>query len=445
MYNLNKLLCNFAPKLKNEDKKDLFNQDKHMNRIVYLVVSIVSIAMFTACSNGDELLTRTVTPLEVNTPNVSTTDLPATKVFVQGAHLSGVDTRSDGATTRAYSYGDLTWPSVNIAEGWEVARFTIRIDGTLPGWLNQDAAKYWGGHEGPNLGKVWTGYAYGTYDDRGLDYYKKDTKTGNNIGMFRYVYDESGIATQSAIKEAPDVATFLTYWLNKEKSETTANYKALKAAIDGLNNNETKVLWYVVKEVGMQYGWHVNGVLTNNDVENVNDVEDPDVTEEVNAEVEAGNLVDTDPLAVVPNNVEVDIHLQEHKDWNEIKTSAHIRSHSGTVTINLPLTESNIIEQDDFNIRVYDYYYKEYENVKTKITHDNKGVTIEISGIQDDMIDELKANFGDGLTVEVHSYCKQIEGVWEELKKSKVVTEKTSDVKGQITTAYSGDKVIIGD
>jgi len=415
-----------------------------MRKNVYLVVAIVSIALFAACSNGDELLVRSVTPLEVDTPEVSSADLPATRVFVQGAHISGTDTKSELATTRGYSYGGLTWPSVNVAEGWEVARFTIRIDGTLPGWLNQDAAKYWGGHEGPNLGKVWTGYSYGTYDDRGLDYYQKDKKTGYNTGMFRYVYDESGVATMNAIKEAPDVKGILTYWLNKETSET-ANKKALQSAIDDLNNNKTRILWYVVKEVGMQYGWHVNGILTKINVETVNEVADPDVTEEVAAEVEAGNLVDTDPFDVVPNNVEVDIHLQEHQDWNEIKTSTHIRSHAGKVTINLPLTESNIIEQDDFNIRVYDYYYKEYENVKTKITHDNKGVTIEISGIEDDMIDEMKASYGDGLTVEVHSYCKQIEGVWEELKKSKVVTEKTCDVKGQITTAYSDDKVIIGN
>ena len=409
-----------------------------MKKLVFLFVAFISISLVIACS-GDEGLVKTVSPY--NNPN-ALVKLPSTKVFVQGACISNTNTRIwEEATTRDYSYGDLRWPSVNTDEGWEAARFSIRIDGTIPGWLNESSSKYWGGFEGPNIGKIATGYGYGRYDDRGFDYTKRDTKTGENVGMFRYVYDESGVATQSAIVEAPDVATFLTYWRDKEKSETT-NKQNLQAAIDGLTNNETKVLWYVVKEVGMQYGWHVNGILTKVENESVGDVEDTEVVNEVNSEVEEGGLEDTDPLEVIPDNVEVDIHLQEHQDWNEIKVSTHIRTDAGSVTINLPLSYSNIIEQDDFSIRVYDYYYMEYE-VSHEVKHDENGITITISDIDPDLINSLKEQYGDGLTIEVHSYCTQLEGVWEELKRSTVRTGNSCTIEGQITSAYSSDYVPI--
>ena len=409
-----------------------------MKKLVCLVVAFVGVCLFIACS-GDEGIIESITPYTPKGSEIATT-LPSTEVYVQGACISsGVDTRLDWPVTRDYSWGDLKWPSVNTAEGTEVARFTIRIDGTIPGWLNEKASKYWGGNNAPNLGKIATGYAYGTYDDRGLDYYQRDKKTGNNVGMFRYVYDEKGLATQNAIVQVPDIPALLTFLRDKETGETD-NKVALQAAIDGLKNNELKVLWYVVKEVGMQYGWHVNGILTKNEVEIVSDVQDPEVVQEVNSEVEEGGLEDTDPFDVIPNNVEVDIHLQEHSDWNQIKTSIHIRAHAGEVTINLPLAKDNVIEQDDFDIRVYDYYFKEYNTVKTQVTHNDSGITIKISGVTDDMVDELKEAYGDGLTIEVNSYCKKLDGVWEELKNSTVATEKDCTVKGQITSAYTAEK-----
>ena len=413
-----------------------------MKKIHIFISFFIAFSMFIACSGDDGLLTRSLTPYKGAAQQQTTTEvLPATKVFIQGQHMQGSDTRSM-ATTR-YSWDGLSFPSVNTEEGWEAARFSIRIDGTIPGWLNESSAKYWGGYQGPNLGKVATGYTYDRYDDRGFDYYKKDTKTGENVGLFRYVYDEAGIATQDAIIQAPDVATFLAYWRDKENGETP-NKLALQAAIDGLNNNELKVLWYVVKEVGAQYSWHVNGILTTNDVENVLDVTDPEVTDSIHQEVEEGNLVDTDPLASIPNNVEVDIHLQEHQDWNEIKVSTHIRTDAGSVTINLPLHYDNIVEQDDFAVRYYDYYLTEYE-LTPLVTHDEHGVTISINNINPDLIKYLKENYGDGLTVEVHSYAKQLDNVWNELKNSTVTTGNACTLKGQITTAYSDDKVVIGE
>jgi hypothetical protein len=141
----------------------------------------------------------------------------------------------------------------------------------------------------------------------------------------------------------------------------------------------------------------------------------------------------------VPDNVEIDIHQQEHKDWNEIKTSVHIRSDVESVTINIPLKQQDVIEKDDFAIRVFDFNYAEY-TISHTITHDANGITIEISNIPAALIEQLKQNFGDGLTVEIHSYCTT-DDIWEQLSKSRVVrTGKPCTVNGQISSALRPDE-----
>lgn len=409
-----------------------------MRRIFYLAVSIVSMLMFAACSSGDELLIRTVTPYKGNTPQVTTADLPATEVYAQGAELGYGD-----ASTRATYYGG-RWPKAYEEEGWDAARFSVLIDPNIKEGF-ENSSNYWGGFgPHPNLGGVWTGFNFSHYNDRNFNYYDVEVvATGDQqTGLYRYAYNPTGIEGFPILKEIPPVTDYLESYL---KSETNATKRlTLQESINGLKDGSLKVIWYIAKEVATIHAWHVNGMLTKSTTNSVLDVTGK-AANQIKSDVTKYKFEVTKKPVDLADAVEVDIHLQEHKDWNEIKTSTHIRSHSGAVIINLPLTESNIVEQDDFNIRVYDYYYKEYENVKTKITHDNKGITIEITGVEDDMIDELKANFGDGLTVEVNSYCKQIEGVWEELKKSSVVTEKACDVMGQITTAFSDDKVIIGN
>jgi hypothetical protein len=175
---------------------------------------------------------------------------------------------------------------------------------------------------------------------------------------------------------------------------------------------EKHVLWYVVKEVGMRYGWHVNGVIVDHEV--------------------ARPTVD---ITKVPNNVEIDIHQQKHQDWCEIKTSIHIRTDVESIKINIPIKEDNILEQDDFAIRIFDYYYKEYIITHT-VTHDANGITIEISNIPSSLIDLLKNKFGDGLTVVIHSYCKREDEVWNDLKNSAVISMgKPCTLQGQITSA----------
>ena len=399
----------------------------------YILPLLCACAMtFTACSNDDN---EEVLPLD------TVMEKPSTEIFVQGQKVQAKDaaqetkaaltqTRVNVATGKTYG-----WPQVNTTEGWEVARFSIRADGYIPGYIDQSSTLYYGrsaGKQGKNRGRVSSIYPYGRYNDRDLDYYQRDKKTGNNIGLFRYVLDTDGQKTQLAILEQPSVKDIL----EDEKADAEAaiaknqNVTKNQTILDGVNalldkgedylNNH--VLWYVVKEVAGQYLWHVNGVIV--------DYEVPDAR--------------ANGFANVPNDVEIDIHQQIHQDWNEIKTSVHIRAACESIKINIPLEYEDIIEQDDFAIRVYDFYYKEYA-ISHTVTHDTNGITIEISNIPADLIQELRENYGDGLTVEIHSYCTN-EDIWNRLSQSKVVSlgNKNCTVHGQVTSAYrDGEKVLL--
>lgn len=391
-----------------------------MKKLFYLL-TLLSL-LFIGCKSDD-----TIEQFLINN-GISSEIKPSTKVFVQGTLV--VQTNTINRTRRMFGYGD-NWPKSMVSEGWEAAKFSVRIDGSIPGYVNQDKSLYWGGTEGPNLGKVDITYPFNTYDDRGLDYYKIDTKTGENVGLFRYVLDPTGVEVEKVLIEKPDVWEILEYWKGKD------NTKEKDKLISILENKDNlKVIWYVAKEVGGQYLWHVNGIITDKTIS--------DVFEEIKDEIEDDGLT-YDPIdpTKVEDNVEVDIHLQEHKDWNEIKTSIHIRTDAKDVEVNLPISYDNIVEQDDFAIRVFDYYFSNYE-LKNIITHNENGITIKIENIDVELINSLKTKFGDGITVEVHSYCTKLEGVWEELKNSTVKTTNECNVKYKITTAFNPNEEVWG-
>ena len=396
-----------------------------MKKLIFPILCGCAMA-FSACSNND----NDITPA---TPAIAAdSDKPATEIFVQGQRLDeAAQTKGAFAQTRVnipeepQTYAK--YPFANTAEGWEVARFSIRVDGTIPGYIDQSSTLYYGrpvGQQGKNRGRVSSAYPYGRYNDRDYDYTKVSQKTGNNIGLFRYVLDpdKDSHKAQLAILEQPSVVDILQDEIDDKKKNLDKAYEwmALEAANPGYLDKH--VHWYVVKEVAGKGYWHVNGVFVN--------LDDPDY---VVPDARANGF------ANVPNDVEIDIHQQIHQDWNEIKTSIHIRTDCESVKINIPLAYEDIVEQDDFAIRVYDFYYKEYEVTPT-ITHDANGITIEISNIPATLIQELKDNYGDGLTVEIHSYCTT-DDIWEQLKESKVTKlGKPCTVKGQITTAYDPEK-----
>lgn len=359
------------------------------------------------------------------------TYLPSTEVYVQGDFISNY------SETRSHGYGD-AWPHTD--DGWDAARFSVRIDGNIPGINVQSSTDYWGGFSGPNLGKVSNIYPYGLYDDRGYDYYKVDKATGNNIGLFRYVFDSDGVQTLNAIQEIPDVRTFLTYV--RDNSTKTKDINTLNSVLS--SEQPLKVIWYIAKEVGLRYGWHVNGVLTCDTVENV--LEIPGIKQKIEKDIIQYGFEESDanPESVA-NNVEIDIHLQKHQDWNEIKTSIHVRQDAGNISVNIPLEYENIVEAENFTVRYYHYYYRVFD-ITHEIIHNDNGISINISGIDPEFINTLKSKFGDGLTIEIHSFCKSIDGVWNQIKQSSVTTQNTCNINGQITSAYDADdKVIFGE
>lgn len=357
-------------------------------------------------------------------------DKPSTQVFAQGTLLNYSSTRAD--LNGDYGYGKGVWPKINATEGWETAKFSIRIDASFPGVIDQKVVKYWSKKDKvapKNLGKVYTDYPWGTYNDRDLDYYKVDKKTGENIGMFRYVLDPWGKNVNNALMEVPDMKVYCEWLLTQSDVE----YKdLLKQIVD--NWDDYDLIWYVAKEVGGQYLWHVNGYFKK---KNYTPEEIWTIIEDETDDME---IKDND----VEDNVEIDIHKQEHKDWNEIKTSIHIRTDAESIKINIPIEYDNIVEADDFAIRIYDIYISGIQ-IQNMITHDENGITINITNIDPTVIERLKAKYGDGLTIEIHSYCKAETGVWAAMKQTKVETGKPCNLKYQITSAIAAeneDKVV---
>ena len=144
--------------------------------------------------------------------------------------------------------------------------------------------------------------------------------------------------------------------------------------------------------------------------------------------------------------VEVDIHHQSHQDWNEIKTSIHVRD-TVDVKVTIPLEQDYAIEQDDFAVRVYTEYYKvgdtEYP-VNVTVAHNADNITYTVSGVTAEMLKALRSKYDDGITIEIHSYFKSLtdDQLWSRIKDSKVETfgYKTT-VKGQITQHDSDNRV----
>lgn len=176
------------------------------------------------------------------------------------------------------------------------------------------------------------------------------------------------------------------------------------------------------------------------------------------------------PAPVVrEGEVEFDIHQQEHKDWNEIKTSIHVRD-TAAVHVFLPIPIESQAVSDDFDIRtgnVYQYVEKfeakfEFAGKKfsfpVEINHTATGIDILIDCTTAEAKEALKLArgvFDDGITFEIHSYVNPdvaTEQIWNWLKTVKLPSTKTSQwpqdgdisthVRGQVSSAYHMDEMI---
>ena len=167
--------------------------------------------------------------------------------------------------------------------------------------------------------------------------------------------------------------------------------------------------------------------------------------------------------------VEFDIHQQEHKDWNEIKTSIHVRD-TAAVHVFLPIPMESQAVADDFDIRtgnVYQYvesFEAKFEfagkkfSFPVEINHTATGYDILIDCTTAEAKEALKLArgvFDDGITFEIHSYVNPdvaTEQIWNWLKTVKLPSTKTSQwpqdgdisthVRGQVSSAYHMDEMI---
>ena len=181
------------------------------------------------------------------------------------------------------------------------------------------------------------------------------------------------------------------------------------------------------------------------------------------------NPTPTPEPVVHEGEVEFDIHQQEHKDWNEIKTSIHVRD-TAAVHVFLPIPMESQAVADDFDIRTGDVYqYVESFEAKfefagkefsfpVEINHTATGIDILIDCTTAEAKEALKLArgvFDDGITFEIHSYVNPdvaTEQIWNWLKTVKLPSTKTSQwpqdgdisthVRGQVSSAYHMDEMI---
>ena len=181
------------------------------------------------------------------------------------------------------------------------------------------------------------------------------------------------------------------------------------------------------------------------------------------------NPTPTPEPVVREGEVEFDIHQQEHKDWNEIKTSIHVRD-TAAVHVFLPIPMESQAVADDFDIRTGDVYqYVESFEAKfefagkefsfpVEINHTATGIDILIDCTTAEAKEALKLArgvFDDGITFEIHSYVNPdvaTEQIWNWLKTVKLPSTKTSQwpqdgdisthVRGQVSSAYHMDEMI---
>lgn len=167
--------------------------------------------------------------------------------------------------------------------------------------------------------------------------------------------------------------------------------------------------------------------------------------------------------------VEFDIHQQEHNDWNEIKTSIHVRD-TAAVHVFLPIPMESQAVADDFDIRtgnVYQYvesFEAKFEfagkefSFPVEIIHTATGIDILIDCTTAEAKEALKLArgvFDDGITFEIHNYVNPdvaTEQIWNWLKTVKLPSTKTSQwpqdgdisthVRGQVSSAYHMDEMI---
>lgn len=389
-----------------------------MKKLALFVMSALCLA---SCSDESGIINGGNT-------NTDPTETRATQVYVQGKELTY---NSSTRATKSYTC------AAEVSENTVPAHFFLRIDNRIPSIEGHSIAasqylpqQFKGSKDlslisSANAGIVNLEYAY--------------TTDGAQYPITRYLFDTTGKETKKVLVEEPDLYTLL-------HANQNTDYTSL---INALNLDSCKVIWYIVKE-GERNGWHVDGVLTMKSTKDVSEIPGMNIKDE-NKNLDNAADKPSLPEEVVSGNgnVEVDIHQQLHQDWDEVKTSIHVRDLVDEVKVEIPLEKSNVAEADDFAIRTYDYDLeskvflngKEYvlndnNPIKIAVEHQADKVVITISAISHDYITALRQAYGDGVTVEVHTYPTN-------LSKSEIFDRVKASTVSVVPASYDSSKIIV--
>lgn len=314
---------------------------------------------------------------------------PQTQVYINNSNIN---------FTRAAGYDTpIQYDGINAYEVY----YFIRIDNNIPGEdeIQLPADKYF-----PLTSAKKSMLCE---DNKGYVKADFDWKSNTIKKLPKYVYSSDGSVVESLILKQPTLEDLVI--ADKGPGDDFTGYLNHK--------DELHFIWYTCKMQAADKCWHIDGILTSNDRTDVSETKYAD---------EFGDI-------------EVDIHQQDHKDWNETKTSVHIRQ-ATDVTIELPMGTDLVCPSDDFAIRTYEAFIpgQELDNkIVVTVSHEQTKTVIHITGITKQVLDTYHGE----VTVEVHNYFNT-KDIWTELKKSTVTTsEYKIKVIGQITSAFN-DEII---
>ncbi|MBQ0057500.1 MAG: hypothetical protein KBT20_07580 [Bacteroidales bacterium] len=311
--------------------------------------------------------------------------------------------------------------------------YYIRIDGNIPGEdaVNLPASAYF---PRTKTGKT-------MISDLNHGYVQANVDWRTNFKFSKYIYSKDGSAVESIIVEEPTLEDLVN--ANQGAGDDFNGYIE--------NQDKLHFIWYACKKQDADHIWHIDGILTSKDR---TDITDTEYGQEIVEKFDSYGMTDDEGNVLRDGHVEVDVHQQKHTDWNEIKTSIHLRD---TVTAEVFLPIDYVAQADDFDIRVGQDYEYITEILDSKITigdteytltatiqHEEGGIRITVEPNKEALA-AARQLYGDGITYEIHSYVTSgipQENIWEKLRNTTVKVTPYTTVLGQVTSAYFDDSVV---
>lgn len=321
--------------------------------------------------------------------------------------------------------GEITGVDFPVDDQYKVYYY-IRIDGNIPG---ENEMYHYSDQYFPrtkNGGSV--------ISELNAGYVNANVDWKSNFKFSKYIYARDGKAVQSIITKEPTLEDLVK--ANQKPGDDLSGYLAKK---DSLH-----FIWYICKKQDADRVWHIDGVLTSIDR---TDVSETDYGKDI--ETRYPDDVFTEDSTNVNRNghIEIDIHQQEHKDWNEIKTSIHLRD---TVAVDVYLPVKYELLADDFAIRSgIDYeYITEVKNAQLTINGVTYELVAEIEHKTDGIYIHIEPNkealraarecYDDGITYEIHNYVSPLideQAVWDMVKNSTYSVNPYTKLIGRVTSA----------